>query len=80
MHSRASLRLYYLRQLRKGGLSQSDMLAYYRTMIRSILEYACSVWHAGLTKGESDTIEQIQKRALKIIYCDIPGKNGLNIM
>ena len=41
-------------------------------MIRPILEYACPVWHAGLTKGESDLIEKNQKRALKIIYCDIP--------
>ena len=41
-------------------------------MIRPILEYACPVWHAGLTKGESDIIEKIQKRALKIIYSDIP--------
>ena len=72
MHSRASPRLYYLRKLKKCGLPQSDLLAYYRTMIRPILEYACPVWHAGLTKGESDIIEKIQKRALKIIYSDIP--------
>ena len=72
MHSRASPRLYYLRQLKRCGLSQSDLLAYYRTMIRPILEYACPVCHAGLTKGESDIIERIQKRALKIIYFDIP--------
>ena len=71
MHSRASPRLYYLR-LKRCGLSQSDLLAYYRTMIRPILEYACPVCHAGLTKGESDIIKKIQKRALKIIYFDIP--------
>ena len=41
-------------------------------MIRPILEYACPVWHAGLIKGESDIMEKIQKRALKIIYSDIP--------
>ena len=41
-------------------------------MIRLILEYVCLVWHAGLTKGESDIIEKIQTRALKIIYSDIP--------
>ena len=41
-------------------------------MIRPILEHACPVWHAGLTEGESDIIEKIQKRALKIIYSDIP--------
>ena len=72
MHSRATPRLYYLRQLRRRGLSQCDLLAYYRTLIRPILEYACPVWHAGLTKGESDILEKIQKRALKIIYSDIP--------
>ena len=72
MHSRATPRLYYLRQLRRCGLSQCDLLASYRTLIRPILEYACPVWHAGLTKGESDILEKIQKRALKIIYSDIP--------
>ena len=72
MHSRASPTLCYLRKLKRCGLSQSDLLAYYRTMIRPILEYACPVWHAGLTKGESDIIEKNQKRALKIIYSDIP--------
>ena len=41
-------------------------------MIRPILEYACAVWHAALTKGESDIIEKIQKRALKILYSDMP--------
>ena len=41
-------------------------------MIPPILEYACPVWHAGLTFGESDFLEQTQKRALKIIYRDLP--------
>ena len=40
-------------------------------MARSILEYACPVGHAGLTKGGSDILEKIQKRALKMIYSDI---------
>ena len=80
MHSRATPRLYYLRQLRRGGLSQCDLLAYYRTFIRPILEYACPVWHAGLTKGESDILEKIQKRALKIIYSDIPYMHTIGYM
>ena len=47
MHSRTTPKLYILRQLRKCGLSQCDLLAYYRTVICSILEYASPVWHAG---------------------------------
>ena len=39
-------------------------------MVRPILEYACPVWHAGLTSGESDLLEQIQKRAIRSIYPD----------
>jgi len=37
----------------------------------SILEYACPVWHSGLTTGQCDKLESLQKRALKIIFCDI---------
>ena len=30
----------------------------------------CQVWHAGLTFGENDLPEQIQKRAIRIMYPD----------
>jgi len=36
-----------------------------------VLEYACPVWHSGLTAGQSDTLKSLQKGALKIIFCDI---------
>ena len=44
-----------------------DMLHFFTTVIRSLLEYACPVWHNSLTKEQSDRIESIQKRALKVI-------------
>ena len=43
------------------------MLRFFKTVIRSLLEYACPVWHNSLTNEQSDRIESIQKRALKII-------------
>jgi hypothetical protein len=49
------------------------MLHFVKTVIRSLLEYACPVWHNSLTYEQSDRIESIQKRALKI-------KCGLNII
>ena len=49
-------------------------------MIRPILEYACPVWPAGLTKGESDILEKIQKRALEIIYSDIPYEACIQLL
>ena len=47
------------------------------SVIQPVLEYACSVWHSGLTTGQSDTLESLQKRALKIIFCDIDYQMSL---
>ena len=79
MTSRASPRLYYIRQLKRSGLTREDLLVYCKTMIQPILEYACPVLHAGLTSGESDLLEQTQKRALKIIYQDLRLSAGIEL-
>ena len=31
------------------------------------MEYACQVWHGGLTGGQSDLLESVQIRAMRII-------------
>jgi len=45
-------------------------LYFYISVVRPILEYACQVWHTGLTAGQSDALESVQKRAMRIIYSD----------
>ena len=65
--SKASKRLYQLKQLRRAGLDSVDLLAFYESVIRSVLEYACPVWHTSLTVADSCRIESIQRRAVKII-------------
>ena len=42
------------------------------SVIRPVLEYACPVWHTCLPKYMSDSIEIIQRRALRTIY---PGNS-----
>jgi len=37
-------------------------------MIRQVLEYACPVWHSGLTVEHRYRIEAIQKRVCRIIF------------
>ena len=39
--SKASKRLYHLKQLRRAGLDSIDLLAFYGSVIRPVLEYAC---------------------------------------
>jgi len=42
-------------------------LHFFKTVIRSVLEYACPVWHNSLTNEQSDQLESILKSALKIL-------------
>ena len=65
---KASKRLYILRVLRRSGIPSADLLSIYNALIRSVLEYACEVWHTSLPQYLSNKIERVQKRALRILY------------
>ncbi len=47
------------------------MVKIYLSVIRPLLEYACLVWNTGLPKYLSDSIETVQKRALKCTYLSL---------
>ena len=68
--SKASTRIYFLILLKRAGISPIDIVQVYCSIVRSVLEYVCEVWHPGLTTVTNDSIERIQKRALSIIYPD----------
>lgn len=72
MISRAGSRLYMLRRLKQFRLPAADLVTVYTGFVRPLLEYACPVWHSSLTTAESNMIEQIQKRALRMIF---PGRS-----
>ena len=65
--NKASSRLYFLKQLQRSGLSSDELLQFYISVIRPVLEYACPVWHNSLTVEQTSKLELIQKRALRII-------------
>jgi len=44
-----------------------DLLHYYKTVIRPVIEYACPVWQSSLTVDELRRLEAIQKRAFMFI-------------
>jgi hypothetical protein len=46
-------------------------------VIRSVLEYGDILWHGGLTLSQSQDIERIQKRALRIITPDLSYEDAL---
>ena len=73
---KGSKRLYVIRALKKCGLTDRQLIFVYRSIIRSVLEYASTAW-AGLTQYLSDHIESIQKRALKIIFPSLSYEDAL---
>lgn len=40
---------------------------FYTTVIRPVLEYASVVWHHSITAAQTDRLEALQKRAIRII-------------
>jgi len=65
---KAASRLNFFSILKKSGLKPHHLLHFYLTVIRPILEYCSVVWHHCLIKAQSETLEAIQRRALRIIY------------
>jgi len=75
--SKLSQRLYLLKQLKRSGLGTDDLIVYYKSVLRSIAEYACQVWHSGLTKAQTTSLEHQQERALRIILPDKDYESAL---
>ena len=64
------MRLWMLRRLKGFGANHREMVDVYEKQIRSIMEQAVPVWEPGLTKGECEQIERVQKCAFSIILGD----------
>ena len=53
--------------LKRCSIPTSKLVRVFTTCIRPILEYSCDVWHS-LPQYPCDVIENIQRRALRIIF------------
>ena len=74
---KTTTRLYFLKQLKRAKVNPKDMLLFYTTCIRPVLEYACPVFHNALPQYLSNNLERLQKRALRIIYPDLSYAEAL---
>ena len=68
-------RTWMLRNLKRNGANEDQLLRTYFQQIRNITEMACPVWTAGLTVQDSNSLERVQKIALAIIR----GENQTNL-
>ena len=68
METKIRKRLWALRHLRRSGMGASDLTFVYKTIIRPVLDFASSTYHPMLNQQQSDRLESLQRRAVKIIY------------
>jgi len=55
-------------QLKRAGAGLNDLLNFYCSVIRPVLEYASPVWHSSLTVAQTMALEYLQKRAMNIMF------------
>ena len=59
--NKAAKRLYLLRQLKRADVAMVKLVNFCCSWIRSVLEYACQLFHSGLPQYFSDDIERIHQ-------------------
>ena len=64
---KVNTRLYFLILLKRTDVPACDIVNFYCTVIRPVLEYCAPVFHHALPVYLCDDLEHIQKRALSII-------------
>ena len=60
-------RLYFLILLKRAGVCRKDIVSFYCTVIRPVLDYCSPIFHHSLPESLSEDLERVQKRALSII-------------
>ena len=63
-----------LRNLKKSGFTEDELLQVYKTMVRPVADYGAVVYHSSLTNQQDELVENLQNTALKCIYG--PGLSG----
>ena len=74
---KAQQHLYFLRELKKFGVSQKVLTRFYRAIIESVLTFSITVCYSIATQWDKESLDRIVKVATKLIGCDIPSMESL---
>ena len=72
---KARERLYYLIQLKRARLPVKDLVLFYTSRVRSVMDYAVPVFYHGLPQYLKNDLIRLEKRAISIINpqsCRLP--------
>ena len=71
------LKLWTLRNLKRAGSSNDDLIKIYECYIRPTIEYCSTVYHPLLSKAMAERLEKLQVCALRQIFGYSIGKNKM---
>ena len=57
-----------LRNLKRNGFSNEELVQVYKTMLHPMAEYGCVAFHSSYTDEQDERIERLQDHALKCIF------------
>ena len=52
-----------MKQLKRPGVSIDNLLCYYTTVVRPVLEYACPIWQSSLIVGQQEALQSLHAEA-----------------
>ena len=61
-------RIWSIHNLKRLRLCPSGLINVYVSLVRPCFDYACVVYSSLLTRSQSDSLERLQRKVLKIIY------------
>lgn len=77
VRKKSQQRMFFLRQLKKFGVSQNILLQFYRAIIESVLTYSLTTWYGSTSQQDKTDLERVVKTASKIVGCDLPSLETL---
>ena len=80
MVKKARKRLYFLVQLKRAKLPQTDLILFYNKCVRSVIDYAVQVFYNALPQYLINELIHIEKRVISIIMSDTNYNNACEIL
>ncbi|KAL1006621.1 hypothetical protein UPYG_G00074580, partial [Umbra pygmaea] len=69
--------LYFLRRLKKFGMSARILINFYRCTIESILSGCITAWYGSCSAADRKALQRVVKSAERIIGCCLPSVQGI---
>ena len=76
---KAQQRLYFLRRLKKFGLSTRALVNFYRCTIEGVLSFCITVWYGNTTSHDRKQLQRVVKSAARIAGADLPDLQDIYI-